>query len=158
MNRWGYQKRIGSRIECPGVVINSRERGNWAERGRCSPGPGVAQTIRESSGKTCSRCRARHSDGIGSRRGREGNRNRDIFPADRSARSDGSNRKIKALALRQIIGWADERIWSACKCPSSLRKVCIDGCGAPSTGGSQDQIVLAADSQDRLGWRTGLAS
>jgi hypothetical protein len=41
---------------------------------------------------------------------------------------------------------------------SGLRKVCIDGCGAPSTGGSQDQIVLAADSQERLSWRVGLPS
>ena len=127
------------------------------DRGRCGPGPGVAQTIREGPGKTCSRQGANHRYRIGSRRGREGNHNRDIRAAYRSCWSDRSGRRIIAFAFRQIIRWAHERICGTGKCRSGLRKVCIDIRRPPSIGGSQYQIVLAVDIQERLGWRAALA-
>lgn len=125
------------------------------DRGGCSPGPGVAQTIGVCPGKTCSRHGANHRDGIGSRRALEGNRNRDIRAAYRSARSDRNIRSITAFALRQIIRWADERTCSSRKCRSGLRKVCIDICRPLSVPGSQHQIVLASDTRILSNWGRG---
>ena len=80
-NSWGDLQRVRSRVERPTVVIDARGRTKWMDRGRCRPGPGIAQTVREGAGKTCSRCRASHRDGIGSRRAREGNHDRNIRAA-----------------------------------------------------------------------------
>ena len=154
-NSWGYQQRVRSRVERSAVVIDARRSGDWMTRGRCRPGPGVAQTIGVGPCKTCFLRRASHRDGIGSRRAREGNNDRDTRAAYRSARSDRNNRSIITYALRQIIRGADERICSSRKYRSGLRKVCIDICRPASIRGSQHQIVLAIDTHILRNWNWG---
>ncbi len=151
-NSWGYHQRVRSRVERSAVVIDARGRAEWMDRSRCSPGTGVAQSVGVGPGKTCSRRGANHRDGIGSRRAREGNHDRDIRAAYRSARGDRNNRSIIAFALRRIIRWADERICRSPKCRSGLRKVCIDICRPVSIRGGQHQIVRASDTRILRKW------
>src|SRR6267378_7287956 len=102
-NSWGYQQGAQGRVKRPAVVIDAWGRAEWIDRGGCSPGTRVTQTIGVGPGKTCSRRGANHRDGIISPRAREGNHHRDIRATYGSAGGDRNIRSITAFALRQII-------------------------------------------------------
>lgn len=88
-----------------------------------SPVPRIALSIGVGPGQSGSLRGARHRQGVSAGLAWKGNRYRDIRTAYGSAEHDRNSRRITTFALRQVIGWADERVCRSGKCRSRLRKV-----------------------------------